>query len=447
MYYLRFTKVIIHHFISKDKSISMRNKIFMHTVRDDSILGTLRFVSKSNEYQVYGALLPERMSNQQMRDSRTCKTYLAFTIGAATPKKARKFKKPTSLSNKKTLKKAPVKTKRSKGIELLSDVALLEEAQLEKAIKQRRRETHIHQAGGSSEGANLESEGSDELKGKSIDTSEGTGLIPGVLDVSKADSYETADINKTDDEEEDEFIHTPEDYVPTDDKHVDDEEFERINKEMYSDVNVEWKDSEREGEGKDDEEMTDAEHENVSQEAVGDQVKGDAQATVTAILLHKRLKFHYKVLLSHPTMPPNFSTLITFPRIRTLFETMTKTKSFERNSKHKARYHDLMESILEDEDAMDKGVADKLKKRKLDDTDRDEGPPARPDQGLKRKKMWKKLNHQRRLSQLELPNAPPSLNQTQLASNTDEAPVFNVDLKDWFKKPKRPPTLEPEWNE
>ncbi|GJW47210.1 hypothetical protein Tco_0078856 [Tanacetum coccineum] len=45
---------------------------------------------------------------------------------------------------------------------------------------------------------------------------------------------------------------------------------------------------------------------------------------------------------------------------------MTKTKSFEQNSKHKALYHALMESILEDEDAMDKGVADKLKKRKAD---------------------------------------------------------------------------------
>nr|GEY08386.1 putative ribonuclease H-like domain-containing protein [Tanacetum cinerariifolium] len=36
-------------------------------------------------------------------------------------------------------------------------------------------------------------------------------------------------------------------------------------------------------------------------------------------------------------------------------------------------------SILEDEDVMDKGVVDRLKKRKADDADRDKGPPARPD--------------------------------------------------------------------
>nr|GEY82492.1 hypothetical protein [Tanacetum cinerariifolium] len=58
------------------------------------------------------------------------------------------------------------------------------------------------------------------------------------------------------------------------------------------------------------------------------------------------------------------------------------------SSDHKALYHALMESILEDEHAIDKGVTDKLKKRKLDD-DIDEGPLARLDQGLKMKKTCK----------------------------------------------------------
>ncbi|GKG21969.1 hypothetical protein Tco_0384564, partial [Tanacetum coccineum] len=51
--------------------------------------------------------------------------------------------------------------------------------------------------------------------------------------------------------------------------------------------------------------------------------------------------------------------------------------------------HALMESILEDEDAMDEGVADKLKKRKHDDDDKDEGPSAGSDRGLKRRKISK----------------------------------------------------------
>ncbi|GKC44719.1 hypothetical protein Tco_1062441, partial [Tanacetum coccineum] len=211
-------------------------------------------------------LVPDRQQRcQETRkdDSPTYKTYLAFPTGAATPKKARKFKKLTSPSKKKTLvaveepteklKKAPAKAKRSKGIELLSEATLLEEAQLKKAIKRSKREINIHQAGGSTEGADLESEVPDEPKGKLIDTSEGTGSKPRVLDVSKADSSEnetefdddkTVDLNKTNDEEEiqeDDFVHTPEDYVPTDDEtnDVDYEEYDHINKEMYDDVNVE----------------------------------------------------------------------------------------------------------------------------------------------------------------------------------------------------------------
>ncbi|GJX29731.1 retrovirus-related pol polyprotein from transposon TNT 1-94 [Tanacetum coccineum] len=40
MFYPRFTMIIIHHFLDKDKSISMKNRTFMHTARDDSLLGT-----------------------------------------------------------------------------------------------------------------------------------------------------------------------------------------------------------------------------------------------------------------------------------------------------------------------------------------------------------------------------------------------------------------------
>nr|GEU84965.1 hypothetical protein [Tanacetum cinerariifolium] len=93
-----------------------------------------------------------------------------------------------------------------------------------------------------------------------------------------------------------------------------------------------------------------------------------------------------------------------FDQKRTLFETMTETNSFNKNTKHKALYHALMESILEDEDAIDKGVADKSKKRKPDD------------------------------------------NLGEDMCNTDEPPIVKADLKDWFKKTKRPHTSDPEWN-
>ncbi|GKB83214.1 hypothetical protein Tco_0950109 [Tanacetum coccineum] len=115
---------------------------------DDSILGPMRFVSRSDDFQVYGAVLPKRMTNRQMRDSNAYKSYLAYATGAALPNMKRKLKKPASPSKKRTLvtieeeepkpakkvKKAPTRAERSKGIELLSDAALLEEAQFKKAL-------------------------------------------------------------------------------------------------------------------------------------------------------------------------------------------------------------------------------------------------------------------------------------------------------------------------
>ncbi|GKB74550.1 hypothetical protein Tco_0935962 [Tanacetum coccineum] len=68
-----------------------------------------------------------------------------------------------------------------------------------------------------------------------------------------------------------------------------------------------------------------------------------------------------------------------FDQKTTLFETMTKSKSFNKILKNRALYHALMESILEDEEAIDEGVAEKLKKRKPDDGDKDEGPSVGSD--------------------------------------------------------------------
>ncbi|GJZ01907.1 hypothetical protein Tco_0519868 [Tanacetum coccineum] len=211
----------------------MRNRINPHTARDDSLLGALKFVSKTEDCQKYGALIPDGMINDDIKLSTAYKTYLDYATGKVPPKKARKFKKtaspklktiPASLkeptqkgkrvkrpAKKATTapttgvvirdtpgksvskKKAPVKTDRGKGIGLLSDVALLEEAQLKKTLRKSKRETHKLQASGSSEGVDFESEVPNEQTGKTKDTSEGTGVKPGVPDVSKEDSSDSND--------------------------------------------------------------------------------------------------------------------------------------------------------------------------------------------------------------------------------------------------------------
>ncbi|GKA29312.1 hypothetical protein Tco_0715557 [Tanacetum coccineum] len=426
---------------------------------------------------------------------------------------------------------------------------------IKKGSQKSKQETSIHKVGGSSEGANFESEVPDEPKGKSTDTSEGTSLKPGVPDVSTTDSsesenkswgdsgdeaneqsddkdeqtnddHEQADDEQTesDDEEEetqdDEYVHTPDDYVPTDDETKDEsndvtmEEYERINEELYGDVNISLTDAEPTDKEKDDEEMTVAGHVNINQEGAGNQVKDDSHATqkteVSVIPEHivanpleivkttssttissllsllfphlqqlkpiptpttteattstiaisnsetlnalqirvtnlekdvkelkdvdnstkvistiqyevpKAVKEYLRSILDDPmykqytpqksvedireikmeharkqkvpkeTITSSDTTaLAEFDQKTTLFETMNKSKSFNKSPKQRSLYHALMESILEDEDAMDEGVTDKLKKRKQDDADKDKGPSAGSDRGLKRQKIRK----------------------------------------------------------
>ncbi|GJV36138.1 hypothetical protein Tco_1408615 [Tanacetum coccineum] len=88
--------VIIHYFLTKDKTLSWRNKIGMQTSRDDYLINTLRFVSAKEETQIYGAILPESLTSPEMKETKVYKTYFGFATGATPPKKARKFKKPAS---------------------------------------------------------------------------------------------------------------------------------------------------------------------------------------------------------------------------------------------------------------------------------------------------------------------------------------------------------------
>nr|GEV76776.1 reverse transcriptase domain-containing protein [Tanacetum cinerariifolium] len=111
--------------------------------------------------------------------------------------------------------KAPIKIGIIKGIELLSDATLLEEAQLRETLRKSKQETHKLQASGLGKGVDFESEVPDEHAKKTKDTSEGTGLKPGVPGVSKEDSSnsdddswgdsknESDDVNDEDDDNDD----------------------------------------------------------------------------------------------------------------------------------------------------------------------------------------------------------------------------------------------------
>ncbi|GKF34265.1 hypothetical protein Tco_0107465 [Tanacetum coccineum] len=68
----------------------MRNNLFMHSIKNDSVLGVLKFISKYEENQVYGKPIPDVMLSKESMETREYKTYLAFATRKAIPKKSRK---------------------------------------------------------------------------------------------------------------------------------------------------------------------------------------------------------------------------------------------------------------------------------------------------------------------------------------------------------------------
>ncbi|GKC90876.1 hypothetical protein Tco_1151525 [Tanacetum coccineum] len=225
MFYPRFTKIIIHHFLKKDKYISLRNKMFMHTAGDDNLLA---------------------ISSEE------------------SPSKKKLASKPQPPK-----KKAPINATRGKGLNVLSEVALFEAAQLKEATKRSKKDFHISHASG-------------------FGIDEGTGTKPGVLDVPKYDSESEQESwgnsNEEDDDDEDESkdernddkgnddndgdnddnddddynndhddmnyddktdserneVHTPKltDEDDNDEEKMDEKEDDEVTKELYNDVNV-----------------------------------------------------------------------------------------------------------------------------------------------------------------------------------------------------------------
>nr|GEV77926.1 hypothetical protein [Tanacetum cinerariifolium] len=230
--------------------------------------GTLKFVSKTKDYQKCEALIVDGMINQDIKDFKAYKNYLDYATRKVPPKKARKFKKPASLKLKTlkkarkfknsaspkfknvpaspkeptqkgkrvkraakkaniapatsvvirdtpgkslSMKKAPTKTDRGKGIELLSDAALLKDTQLKETLRKSKKETYKLLDSSSSKGADFESEVPDEQTSQNKDTIKGTGVKPRVLGMSIEDSSDNDDDSWGDSEDESDDVHDEDD--------------------------------------------------------------------------------------------------------------------------------------------------------------------------------------------------------------------------------------------
>nr|GEZ37265.1 hypothetical protein [Tanacetum cinerariifolium] len=140
MYYPRFTKIIIHNFMSKDPSIPRRNKVNWHYVRDDHMFSTIKLRTRSS-------------SNTTI-----------------TPPTAAGGPRLTTAQKGKQAAKAS----KAKCLSALSEVAMTEAQHLKLVTKKSLQQTHISQASGSY-------------------ADEGTGSILGVLDDGDGEEEDDGD--------------------------------------------------------------------------------------------------------------------------------------------------------------------------------------------------------------------------------------------------------------
>ncbi|GKA53729.1 hypothetical protein Tco_0747044 [Tanacetum coccineum] len=284
MHYPRFTKVIINHFFFIHKSVPKALPSGLHTIKDDYVLGRMKFVRIREDFQEYGKAILDTMLTNAIKKSEAYKEFINYSTGLVPPKKT-KGKGP---QGKKSAKKVSISA--NDNIIPEPDVALkvgksisFTEAK-EEEVARCVHATHEHLVTESDEPSGVPDESTVIL----TTSSEGTGTKPGVPDEVSTDDEEekndddrSIDIAETDDDEEtyDDFVHGDE-YV-------------------HDDVDEEMKDAEGTEIGKDDEEINDAKK---TKEVKDDNKKGELPPTSSSLSVSSGFGYQFLNLSSDKSL-------------------------------------------------------------------------------------------------------------------------------------------------
>nr|GEY78131.1 retrovirus-related Pol polyprotein from transposon TNT 1-94 [Tanacetum cinerariifolium] len=185
MYYPRFTKVIIHHFMMKKPSIPRRNRVNWHYVRDDILFSTIKVVSRHQNTQQYGAILPIELTTEDIRNTKAYKEHYACATGEEAPKPKASARKKKGGSASSTTPPTPIATP-------TPTTTVVAAPRLSAAAKGKQPARATSPADPSDQGGSS--------------TDEGTGSRPGVPNVPSDDSEEEISWNSSDDEDEDQGL-------------------------------------------------------------------------------------------------------------------------------------------------------------------------------------------------------------------------------------------------
>nr|GEX62789.1 retrovirus-related Pol polyprotein from transposon TNT 1-94 [Tanacetum cinerariifolium] len=480
MYYPRFTKVIIHHFMSKDPSIPRRNKVNWHYVRDDFLFSMIKAYK---EYYAFaaGEAAPKPKANARRKrsDSDTSITPPTATVTlkptvAATPRLTVAAKG-----------KQPAKATKAKSPSALSEVAITEVEQLKLVLKRNRQQMHISQSGGSG-------------------TDEGTG---GGDDEEECESDEEDDNEETRDEESfDPIPKTPESSKDEGDseedqglnvneeEHVEEEEEDKL----YRDVNIYLGRGLQANLKVEDSHVTltpvnpdgQQESSSVSSQFVTSMLNPTSDVgmesifttasssvaplpTSTPIMTPSTIASITTISQApiHPTPIPG-EVLQNLPTFASVFRFDDRLKSLEANFSEFRQinlFAEAVSAILDRQRNLYKALVDAyeadkvilesygetviLKKRRVDDDDKDEGPSAGSDRGSKRRREGK--DHESTSAPLETTTRSACRSTTgstsRQASGSESAfaeePVQTTSqIEEPSHPPQKPPTPDRDWN-
>ncbi|GJV33892.1 ribonuclease H-like domain-containing protein [Tanacetum coccineum] len=408
---------------------------------------TMRFVSRHVDNQVYGAILPQSMTNQALLDSVAYKIYYAIALGAELPMSRKSQKKSDSTilfeespSKKNCSLRRPTNEARKTFISLKQVAQVMElilnqgflMSNISRQLVQMK-EMVLYQGfpmypntiqkvrkslgGDSGEEDEDDQNDTEDISDDGDDYDDGNdgneGNDDDDDDASDDDNQEGDDTNDDDEETDSDRTELDRYKIPVlnqssteyykeeeekiDDKEaMDDEEDDEVTKELYKDVNVNL--------GNEDTEMTDAdqgasEQQNVSHESGFEQVDKDAHVTLTPVLDTQKAN---EPVQSSSVSSDFTSKLLNLEKFFTL-EAINKAiqahnldcgqESQDEKNEYIGLVDTSMRTIIKEE--VTTQLPQILPQRSQDDKDKDRDPSAGSDRGTKRRKSRKEAESSR----------------------------------------------------
>nr|GEW99130.1 retrovirus-related Pol polyprotein from transposon TNT 1-94 [Tanacetum cinerariifolium] len=370
MYYLWFTKVIVNFFMTKDQSILRRNNINWHFSRDDHMFTTIKLVSRHQNTQQYGAILPVELTNEAIRNLKSYKEYYAIALEAEPSKtKVSITKKQSSFDTT-----VPPPTAKGKRLKTTAKVDI-----------------HAKEK---------------QLANKS-GVDEGTGIIPGVPNVPsyESDDEEISWKSSEDDDDDDEVIiskhvdHVNDQSDNHDQDDKDEESFDPIVQTPSQDENTDDEDKDKDSDGMN-VERDEMDDEGANEEDDVDELyrylninlEGrDIQMTEIEKTVNEQLEAEVLTRSSNSSKTSHaVATDLSELELKKIqIDKMESNKSIHRSDEQKNLYKALVDTYECDKLILDTYRDTVTLKRRRDDKDKDEEPSAGSKRGSKRRRARK----------------------------------------------------------